>query len=173
MSKYSKQELLDEIAELSRISQLVSEIRDDVVSEALGINRTDHRVIDVLTRRGAIPAGELAGDAGLSPAAMTASIDRLERAGYARRAPDPADRRRILVDATPLAHERGWAIYQPLSERFARQASRYTVKELELIRDFLRRGTELVEEQIDEVREGMPGPMGGGLQRVEDPPRAG
>jgi DNA-binding MarR family transcriptional regulator len=39
----------------------------------------------------------------ISTATMTSVLDTLERNGYIRRQPDPADRRRVLVDITPPA----------------------------------------------------------------------
>jgi len=44
-----------------------------------------------------VTAGELAVATGLSTGALTALIDRLERAGYIARFADPRDRRRVLV----------------------------------------------------------------------------
>jgi len=39
----------------------------------------------------------------ISTATMTSVLDTLERNGYVQRHPDPADRRRVLVDITPAA----------------------------------------------------------------------
>jgi len=39
----------------------------------------------------------------ISTATMTSVLDTLERNGYILRQPDPADRRRVLVDVTPSA----------------------------------------------------------------------
>ena len=39
----------------------------------------------------------------ISTATMTSVLDTLERNGYIVRQPDPADRRRVLVDITPAA----------------------------------------------------------------------
>jgi DNA-binding MarR family transcriptional regulator len=49
---------------------------------------------------GGMSAGELARAGHLSPAAVTAALDRLERAGYVRRVRDHEDRRRVLVEVT-------------------------------------------------------------------------
>jgi DNA-binding MarR family transcriptional regulator len=81
---------------------------------------------------------------------VTAVIDRLERAGYARRVGDPKDRRRVLVELTPLARERE-VIWGPFSV-FKEILGRYTVAELELLRDFHRMGREHNERRAAEVR---------------------
>ena len=52
---------------------------------------------------GPLPAGEITAQMHISTATMTSILDTLERRGYVRRQPDPADRRRVLVDITPEA----------------------------------------------------------------------
>ena len=50
---------------------------------------------------GATTAGRLSEITGLTSGAVTRVIDRLEQAGYVRRVPDPADRRRVIVEVVP------------------------------------------------------------------------
>ena len=52
---------------------------------------------------GPLPAGEITAQMHISTATTTSVLDTLERRGYVRRRPDPADRRRVLVDITPDA----------------------------------------------------------------------
>ena len=108
--------------------------------------------MDIIDREGPVAAGRLAVASGLTTAAVTAVIDRLEKAGYARRLSDPNDRRRVLVELTPLARERAGAIWGPLAALHSALA-RYTVAELELLRDFARMGREYNEQRAAEVRE--------------------
>ena len=42
---------------------------------------------------------------GRTTGGMTLTLDRLESAGYIRRLPDPSDRRRVVVEATPTGIE--------------------------------------------------------------------
>lgn len=125
-----------DLADLVRSQQVAQDVFDEAVSEWLGINRTDHRVLDVLQREGRIAAGRLARLAGLSPAAMTTSIDRLERIGYARRAIDPADRRRVMVDITELAERRAWEIYEPLKLEAEKQWLGMSAADLQTLKRF-------------------------------------
>lgn len=152
MPKLSRDELLGSISNHIRASQVAADKFDDVASEVLGINRTDHRVLDVIDRLGPIAAGDLAKEAGLSPAAMTASIDRLEEAGIAHRIADPSDRRRVLVEVLPATRERAMKIYGPLEQAFLKQTKHYSVKELEVINDFLERGQVISDEHLARVR---------------------
>jgi DNA-binding MarR family transcriptional regulator len=52
---------------------------------------------------GPIPAGQVSAEMHISTATMTSVLDTLERNGYIHRQPDPADRRRVLVDISPAA----------------------------------------------------------------------
>src|SRR5579862_8285253 len=93
-------------AELSnevRASQRATDVVDELVCQLIGINRTDARCMDILDQHGSMSAGDLAEASRLTTGAITAVIDRLERAGLAQRVPDPSDRRRVLVEVTPKA----------------------------------------------------------------------
>ncbi len=110
---------------------------DESAARLLGINRTDLRCLVRLRTRGPMTAGELAGEAGLTPGATTTAIDRLERAGYVRRIRDDSDRRRVMVAPTETATAAGQRIWGPLrSESFA-QLKGYTLAELALVTRFL------------------------------------
>jgi len=52
---------------------------------------------------GPVPAGQVSAQMHISTATMTSVLDTLERNGHIHRQPDPADRRRVLVDITPSA----------------------------------------------------------------------
>jgi len=64
--------------------------------------------LDVLTRlqkAGPQTLTQLSELAGVSPASMSQSVNRLADAGYAERRPDPSDRRKVLIGATPAGEE--------------------------------------------------------------------
>src|SRR5436190_18502319 len=127
MSRQSKAKLIDELTFEVRAAQSAVDQMDDAAARALGINRTDGRCLDIIDREGPVTAGRLAQASGLTTAAVTAVIDRLEKAGYARRLSDPADRRRVLVALTQLARDRGEAIWGPFAF-FREMLGRYTVE---------------------------------------------
>jgi DNA-binding MarR family transcriptional regulator len=160
MSKDSKAELMQEIGALARAGGVDTDLFDEAAAEVLGVNRTDLRVMDVLDRIGPVTAGKLAEEAGLSPGAMTSAIDRLERVGYAKRVPDPSDRRRILVEYTPKAREKAMGIYMPLKQAFEKRMSRFTLEQLELIRDFYELALEVGQAERARLRERAGQPRG-------------
>lgn len=151
MPRQTKEELIAELSFEVRAAQIAVDQMDDAASKALGINRTDGRCLDVIDREGPVAAGRLAEASGLTTAAVTAVIDRLAKAGYARRLDDPNDRRRVLVELTPLARERTGVIWGPF-QIFGEILARYTVAELELLRDFHKMGREFNQQRAIEVR---------------------
>lgn len=116
-----------------------------------GINSTDLEAHDILTLSGPIPAGRLAALTGLTSGAATSLIDRLEDAGLARREPDPADRRRVIVRALPPPPEieqRIMPAFEEIGQRMDALFASYDDAELALIQDFLERATTIGAEQI-------------------------
>jgi DNA-binding MarR family transcriptional regulator len=152
VSRQTKDELIAELADEVRAGQVAVDLMDDAACRAMGVNRTDGRCMDIIDREGPVAAGRLAEASGLTTAAVTAIIDRLAKAGYARRLADPNDRRRVLVELTPLARERAGVIWGPLAELHQALAG-YTIEELTLLRDFAKLGREHNERRAAEVRD--------------------
>jgi DNA-binding MarR family transcriptional regulator len=148
-----KRKLFDELLDEVRRSQNATDRFDQAVADALGLNRTDMRCLDVVDREGPVPAGRLAAATGLTTAAITAAIDRLERAGYARRVRDPDDRRRVLVELTPAARNAAGSFYEPHAALAESLYDRYTQEEIELLLEFVRFSREFNEGQAAVVEE--------------------
>ena len=142
-----KRQLFEQLVYEVRRSQAATDRYDEAVADAIGLNRTDMRCLDVIQREGPVPAGRLADETGLTTGAITTVLDRLERAGFARRTRDPADRRRVLVELAPEARSGAGDYYgehMALGERVFR---RYSEDQLTLLLDFTREGRELNERE--------------------------
>ena len=148
----TREDVLSEVAEELRLSGVTNDIADQVVADFLGLNRTDTRCLDIIERLDGVSAGRLATEAGLSTGAVTTVLDRLERAGYARRVQDPGDRRRVLVELTPAARRQLQELYAPLTDATMRQLEGYTTDEVSLVRDFMRDNRRLNEAHAERVR---------------------
>ncbi|HUB74523.1 MAG TPA: MarR family transcriptional regulator [Solirubrobacteraceae bacterium] len=148
-----KREVFEELIDEIRRSQNATDRFDSAVAEALGVNRTDMRCLDVLEREGPVPAGRLAEATGLTSGAITSVLDRLERAGYARRVSDPSDRRRVLVELAPAAHARASGFYGEHVAQSQRLYRRYTRGQLELLLEFVREGRAFNERQAGALEE--------------------
>jgi DNA-binding MarR family transcriptional regulator len=142
-----KRRIHDELIYEVRRSQGATDRFDQAVADALGLNRTDMRCLDVIQREGPVPAGRLADETGLTTGAITTVLDRLERAGYARRVRDADDRRRVLVELTPEAFHGAGDFYGEHIALSERNYRRYTELELELLLGFVRDGRELNERE--------------------------
>jgi DNA-binding MarR family transcriptional regulator len=143
------------------IAELISEFRvagnqdsafDNLAAERLGLNGTDLHCINIIENADGLTAGELAAEAGLTTGAVTGVIDRLERAGYARRVSDPDDRRRVKLEVTPKFYARAERIWGPLAAEWeASLASRFTAAELTRVTEFLRLTSEVGKRHLDRL----------------------
>ena len=155
-----RQQLYGELSSEVRASQRATDVVDELVAQLLGVNRTDARCLDILDERGSMSAGDLAQASRLTTGAITAVIDRLERVGLARRVPDPADRRRVLVELTPKAYETAMELMvEPMIAAWRPLGERYTDDELRLFIDFTRRGREIQERHAEWLRERLNAPQ--------------
>jgi DNA-binding MarR family transcriptional regulator len=144
MSRRSRAEIERAGIEAIRGWQTDQDMFDEAVAVHLGINRTDSRCLDILDRSGRMTAGQLAVAARLTSGAVTAVLDRLERAGFVRRLDDPADRRRVLVEVTPELASRSAPLYGPMVEEGVGWIATYTDAQLETILDFMERTREIL-----------------------------
>jgi DNA-binding MarR family transcriptional regulator len=135
-----------------RAYQTVNDNFDQAVADRVGMNRTDARCIDLIDQAGGMTAGELAKAAGLTTGAVTAVVDRLEKAGVARRVPDPDDRRRVRIEATEKLWEVSEPLIGPMVEESMAILDDYGDEELERFTEFLRRAIELQSRHVERVR---------------------
>jgi DNA-binding MarR family transcriptional regulator len=126
----------DEFRQLSTATILFHQ----AIADKLGMHVTDHKCAEILLRTGAITAGELAQLTGLTTGAITGVIDRLEKAGFVRRAKDPKDRRRVVIAPVAERLEREMApLFEPIARAMGDLCAEYGDQELRLIRDFISR----------------------------------
>lgn len=128
---------------------------ENLAADRLGVNRTDLHCLNAIENADGLTAGELAAEVGLTSGAVTGVIDRLERAGFARRVPDPADRRRVKVEVTPEFYARAEQIWGPLAAEWeASLASHFTVAELTRITEFLLLTNQVGKRHLDRLAKG-------------------
>jgi DNA-binding MarR family transcriptional regulator len=128
------------------------------IADRLGMNVTDHKCADILSRTGPITAGELAERTGLTTGAITGVIDRLEKAGFVRRARDPSDRRRVIIEPLLKRMERQIGpLFESMAGATAELCARYSAQELAVIRDFTARASQMAHEETTKLREGAAG----------------
>jgi DNA-binding MarR family transcriptional regulator len=139
-----RQDLVAAVGRATQAYQRSTDGFDDEVGRRLALNPTDLRCLDWLSE-GAMSAGELADATGLSSAATTTLLDRLERKGFVQRERDPADRRKVMVAMTAAGRELIGGLYGPLAHEGSQGLARFTEAELEKVLEFLGEATELVD----------------------------
>jgi MarR family transcriptional regulator, organic hydroperoxide resistance regulator len=129
-------------SDLPPLYQVMLEIKDltrhslifqHSVAEAMGLRVTDAECIDFLQEMGPATAGELAKATRLTTGAITAMIDRLEKAGFVKRSPDPKDRRKVIVTYLPQKHKGIKQNYGALAKAVQTLLSGYTEEQLKFL----------------------------------------
>lgn len=126
----------------------------EAVGTYLGVSAGDQRALTLIGRDGPMSAGDLAEKTGLTPGAVTGMIDRLERAGLARRDHDAKDRRRVLVTAT--GHQPD--VFGDLAAAMNELTARYSATELQVIGDYLTRTIDILREETRRLAARRSGP---------------
>jgi MarR family transcriptional regulator, organic hydroperoxide resistance regulator len=106
------------------------------VADQLGINATDHQVLNHLDLLGSATPGRLAQLTGLTTGGITLVLDRLESAKYLKRERNPKDRRSWIIRPNPARMGKVFALYKPIDVGMDRLASRYSNEELCVVLDF-------------------------------------
>ena len=131
-------ELLAQLETAGRAMSAATVMFHTAVAARQGLSATDEKALDLLERFGPLTAGELAQRSGLAPASVTALVDRLERKGFARRIPNPRDRRSVLVE---IDRNRVFASIAPLFADWVRSLEElykgYSDEQLEVILHFM------------------------------------
>lgn len=135
------------------------------MAEASRSHPTDLAAISLLARgRGRLTLGELGGELGLSKAATTNLVDRLEEAGHVHRVRDTTDRRRWHLDVTPAAHDLAASVLRDFLGRTRAALTDYRPDELAVVQRFLIDVAEALENQQ---------PLDAGVSETTGPTDAG
>ena len=124
----------------------------NAMNEWIGINATDMECLRLLFFKGVSTPSELARHTGLTSGAATAMLDRLEKAGFIERRPNPDDRRGTLIVPAKSGAEKAASWFE--SARIAQDEliSSYSEKELEIIADVFEQFTKLWEQEREKIR---------------------
>lgn len=150
----SKAEAVEELGEVMRIFMAHAVLFQDAVARRAGLNATDLQCLNLLALDGPLTPGALAEKSGLtSGGAITAVIDRLERAALVTRARDPADRRKVLVTVDfQEVWRRIGPLYQGVQRRWYDYLTGLTHDEIRFARDLLQTATQINQDEIASLR---------------------
>ncbi|GGV01510.1 hypothetical protein GCM10010260_42510 [Streptomyces filipinensis] len=145
---------------LSAMDHLIAAhlIGQQELARRLGLNVTDLTCFAFVLEAGdeLLTAGDLAARAHVTTGAVTGILNRLERAGYVTRRPDPADRRRVRVAAVPAAVTRVEAVYAGHYQRLTALFCDYSPEQLAVITDWFTRATALAHEYLEKLNRNDP-----------------
>ncbi|CAM3277478.1 MarR family winged helix-turn-helix transcriptional regulator [Stackebrandtia soli] len=152
MSSKKISELRHDLGAAIQAQQSAVDDFDATVAVQLRVNRTDLRCLEILLGRDGATPRELADELGLTSGSVTAMLDRLSKQDYLTRAPDPNDRRKLVIRATDTVRRLTRRIWEPLLTDANAMIDDYSADELRLIIDFLTRNRDLQQRHTDRVR---------------------
>jgi DNA-binding MarR family transcriptional regulator len=124
----------------------------NAVREWAGFNATDMECLRLLFLKGIATPSELSRHTGLTSGATTALLDRLEKAGFIERRPNPDDRRGTLIVPVKSGAEKAASWFESARKAQEELISSYSEQELEIISDVFEQFTKLWEREREKIR---------------------
>jgi DNA-binding MarR family transcriptional regulator len=153
LSTPERERAVAELREAMQRSTLYTVLLHHTTASKAGLNVTDAQCLNALSLDGPQTPGRLAQMMGITTGgAITAVIDRLEKAGYVKRSRDPDDRRRVIVELVPESAERFARYFEPVAEEFGRHLAGYSDAQLRALSAYMRHSNETMPGLIDRVR---------------------
>ena len=130
------------------LANLVREHSSAVIRHAaatakrMGLEASELSALEHLQAAGPMTLGSLGERLSMSPGALTALVDRLEKKGYVERLPNPKDRRSALVRETEAGLKDSLKHLWSYIEEMKSIEGRFSKEEREIIARFLSAATE-------------------------------
>jgi DNA-binding MarR family transcriptional regulator len=136
-----------------RIRQVLrTDAFDELVANRLGINPTDLRCLEAVIAEPGITPSRLANISGLTTGAVTGVVDRLVRAGYVSRRPDPTDRRSVTIQPVTDRAEEVLAAVAPLSAAIERLLTEASARDRDVIARFVVGAGQAIDDETARMR---------------------
>lgn len=150
-----KKELEREVMLAAREQGVSSVLFRNAMGRRLGLNITDSECLSFLSIKGVSTPTELARYTGLTTGSTTAMLDRLEKAEFIRRRPNPNDRRGVLIEINRKWTETVGPMVAGVQKAHKELIASFSDEELEIIADFLTRFAENVKASTKMIEEGL------------------
>ncbi len=126
----------------------------EAVARSLGMTAAERKTLGELADMEVATPGQLAQATGLTTGAITGIVDRLEKQGYAKRVPNPNDRRSVLIHAQQVDKLRAIQapIFGALTEAMDALMSSYTPEQRQLILGYVAGTTEVLRDQTKRLK---------------------
>ena len=132
--------LMEQLEHAARRSSAQGVMFSQAVANCIGISSSDLECLDFLNLEGRVTAGRLAEVTGLTTGAITGVVDRLEKAGLARRERDADDRRKVFITTVPENVATIGKFYEHMQRAVLKDWESYTDAELKLLLRFMTQG---------------------------------
>lgn len=123
----------------------------NAVGRKLNLNVADNECLSFLTIKGTATPTEVAHYTGLTTGSTTAMLDRLEKAGYITRKPNPNDRRGVLVETSQKWRDTAAPLVVDIQKATRALIARYSDEELKVIADFLARFADNTQAHVNQI----------------------
>ena len=121
-------------------------------AKRMGLEVSELSAFEHLQAAGPMTLGRLGERLSMSPGAVTALVDRLERKGYVERVPNPKDRRSALVHETEAGLEESLEHLWPYIEEMRGIEERFSEEERAIVARFLLAATEAAHRHAENDR---------------------
>jgi DNA-binding MarR family transcriptional regulator len=133
-----RETLLTALGDLLRDAAVQAVLIHQRIADRSSLNPTDIKCLDLARTEQGVTAGRMAEVTGLSTSAITAVLDRMERAGFIERHRDPDDRRRVFVVSTGRREADATREYELLRAAARAPLASYDDEQLSLFLTMLR-----------------------------------
>ncbi|WP_344280089.1 MarR family winged helix-turn-helix transcriptional regulator [Actinomadura napierensis] len=153
MSIPDRERMMAELQQGMQRSTMFTVLLHHATASKAGMNVTDAQCVNALTLDGPQTPGRLAELMGITTGgAITAVIDRLEKAGYVKRTRDPDDRRRVIVELVPENVARFGEYFEPIARVFRERLASYTDDQVAVLLDWITANNAAMPGVIEQVR---------------------
>lgn len=136
------------VTRMQMLLRYLKQARHATLADTYGLEEHEYATLHFLAGCGpghrATP-GEIAAWAQMSPSGITGRLDALEKRGFIRRLPSPADRRKVIVELTADGHQAWQSTFDPQTDEEARVLATLTPEEQEQLNSMLRRMLRVVD----------------------------
>ena len=121
------------------------------VARSMGMGASELAALEHLEAAGPMTPGQLGGRFSMSPGAVTALVDRLEKRGHVERLPNPEDRRSALLRETEKGLRDSLGHLWPYIEEMRGIEERLTEEERAVISGYLKAATGATHRHAEEL----------------------
>ena len=121
------------------------------IARKLGLSITEAECLSFLAVKGTSTPTEISRYTGLTTGSTTTMLDRLEKANYLKRKPNPNDRRGVIIEISSKWGQTAGMLVKDLVAAHAELIHSYTPEEQRVIADFLTRFADNVKNQTKKI----------------------